>query len=515
MLKTAKGQLYNCLLLLCCNIFLFGFFFSGNKAFANNARLFLSSSSTSYKVGDSITITLNVDTAGGAIDSAEGKVTYPTSNFDHVATSVSGSQFVFWTHYPEEDAGTVTYGGGKPNPGYSGSSGNLLTIILKAKTAGTYTIGNTGRALSNGQIVTGSVTGLQFTIAENPNTGGGSTTTPTTGSTTPSQTTTSFKITSSTHPDSTKFYPNNDPKFSWTLPQGTQGLNLINDKLPGTVPLSKNLGSFSTYELKDLAEGTWYLHVKLLTPTGWGPTTHFKYNISAPDQKPDSSGSSTEPTPSATLPPIIELYQVELLDSNKTNDSSQKTITSSVELQAGGRYVKVVATDESGNTIERTLNADAEGIQVPTLEVPVISEDKTGPVIKGTTSYPNSEVIVSVENETETTKRYLINTDAKGSFEFSKTKDMTKGTYSVWAEVITDSGIKSFASEKKVFEVKASGVIVKEGTERREFLTGAFVIVFFVLTLMLVMHQRISRKVLNRIYKFSAGGWKHETGGPM
>lgn len=448
-MRTALKKILYLLVLISFSAGLFSTFSRMNRVSAGNPRLYLAATASSYKVGDTVTVYLFVDAGGSTIDAAEGRVSYPTDMFNHIATSVSGTEFVFWTNFPEENNGIVDYGGGKPYPGYSGAAGKILTLVLQAKKVGTATISTTGRALLNGTVVTNTATGVSVTITEAPaapSTGGSTGST----STAPVQQTTSFRIYSSTHPDPTQSYANPNPKFSWTVPSGSTAISIVYDRNPGTIPPSKASGLVSNYELQNLADGTWYLHVKFLSAKGWGASTHFRFNIKPPE-------AVATPSAGPVTPPLVELYEVELVQSGVVDTGTKKVSVSSVPIEPRGHYVKIVANDPNGNVVERTVKSstDDKSVVPPKLEDPYLAQSLAEPVIEGKTNYPNSEVVVSLQKESQTPKRFLVSTNNDGKFTFSKTLD--EGKYDVWAEVIDSNGMKSYASEKKTFEVKQDG----------------------------------------------------------
>lgn len=100
--------------------------------------LFLSPSSGNYKVGDSFSVLVNLDTGGESINASTGHINFDNSKLQVVSLTYAQSVFSIWTEIPafSNQAGTISFSGGVPSPGYTGSSGTVLRIIFKAKSYG-------------------------------------------------------------------------------------------------------------------------------------------------------------------------------------------------------------------------------------------------------------------------------------------------------------------------------------------------------------------------------------------
>ncbi len=114
--------------------------FDSHRVLAAGGSLNVSASKDSLKAGDSVTLTVTVNTDGQPINTAEGKVKYSSDQLDFVsitgATSSSGSIVKTWVTYPDDAGGIISFAGGIPTPGYNGSSGQLFKINFTAKSEG-------------------------------------------------------------------------------------------------------------------------------------------------------------------------------------------------------------------------------------------------------------------------------------------------------------------------------------------------------------------------------------------
>jgi len=93
------------------------------------------------------------------------------------------------------------------------------------------------------------------------------------------------QVTSMTHPDQSTWYADNDPEFQWICDDpvsGISGYSYLLDQNSGTIPLDISMGTGTSTTYFDVADGTWYFHVKARNGSGlWGGTAHYKVNIGA------------------------------------------------------------------------------------------------------------------------------------------------------------------------------------------------------------------------------------------
>lgn len=107
---------------------------------ANAQSISLSSSKSSYEVGDSILITVSVDTGGQSINTMGGVVNFSVDTVSVSDVRYGNSVISLWVDKPTADnnIGAIKFTGGVPG-GYSGSSGTIFTFIAKVKKQGSTT----------------------------------------------------------------------------------------------------------------------------------------------------------------------------------------------------------------------------------------------------------------------------------------------------------------------------------------------------------------------------------------
>lgn len=243
-----------------------------------------------YSVNDKINVTIVVNTEGQAINAVDGIIGFDPSVLQVTGISKSNSIVNLWVQEPSysNSVGNITFGGVALNPGYSGSGGRVLTISLKAKKIGQGALNfTTASILANdgsGTNVLDAMNGALFNIDSNQ--------LPQTNSApAPLLNTNSNgapKITSSTHPDQSKWYPNNNPELSWILPEGIDNVSYLLNEKPSSNPGSTPDGLKNSINFTSVDGGIWYFHIKFRGSGKWGPIAHYKIQIN-------------------TTPPIIEI----------------------------------------------------------------------------------------------------------------------------------------------------------------------------------------------------------------
>lgn len=349
-------------------LFLALFLFS---SVASAATLSVVPSTGTYSVGNTFSVTLKVNTEGTAINASEGAISFNPNDLEVKSISKSGSVISLWVQDPDysNSTGTINYGGIIFNPGYTGSSGTILTVTFLAKSDG-----NTSLAFSSGDVlandgvgtnVLSSLNGSSYTLQSSNNVPQPSSSAPTptpkaSASLTP-------EVVSSTHPDSAKWYSNASPQFSWDLLSGVTGVSyLITDK-ESSNPGPNSDGVVSKYSAANLPDGTHYFHLKFKQNGTWGPITHFQFNVdtTAPAKFDISVADAAATSRSRQITfqttdvtSDIDHYEVKANDNSdwQTVSKDQAGQPYTVSLAVGDNNTQVKAVDGAGNsTITSTI----------------------------------------------------------------------------------------------------------------------------------------------------------------
>lgn len=435
------------------------------------ANLYFLPSSGSHTVGRTLTTSVYVSSLDQAMNAVSGVVSFPQDKLEVTSLSKSGSIINLWVlePSPSNSVGTVNFEGIVLNPGFTGSSGQIITINFKIKAAGLAPLTfSSGSVLANDGQGTNILTSLgnaNFSL------GGAAPSAPEV--TTPAEvagTPTAPQISSPTHPDPNKWYATSDAKFSWSVPLNVTAARLLVNEVPQVIPTVYYSPAISSKELPDLADGTWYFHVRLRNTVGWGGISHFRFQIDT--EKPESFNITEVKRDDPTEPRVqfifdaadetsgIGYYEVQIDDSSAQiwqDDGS--SVYETPALGSGKHLLIVKAVDKAGNSLANLAEFTIEALESPIItEYPKELRSGVFLVVKGST-YPNNQVVLWLQREKEDEQSYIVESDKDGNFIFiadEKTKD---GIYQLWAEVIDERGARSEPSKKVTIAVKRLAIL--------------------------------------------------------
>lgn len=255
------------------------FIFSVKTVFA--ANLYIEANSTQAKIGDIVTATVYVNADGTAINNVEGLISVPSDALEIQSISTSGSILNLWVEQPTYSKGSITFNGGIPNPGYSGSKGKVVTIFMKALKSGNTSISfQSANVRANDGLGT-DVLKSKFGTTVNvvTNTVIKEVPTPVTTPATVINSPSAPIVSSSLAPDSDKWYQTDATTFSWKLPNGVSAVKTLFDQKTDTEPSVVYSPAISKKTIENLEDGVWYFHIKYQNEAGWGKASHKKIQI--------------------------------------------------------------------------------------------------------------------------------------------------------------------------------------------------------------------------------------------
>lgn len=471
-LKVEKALTLIKILIVCL------FCFSASSIFA--ATLSLSPSTGVYTAGQTFTAKVVVNTNGASINAADGTLTFNPKEIT-VLSVTKGSIFNLWTADPSfsNGNGSITFSGGSPT-GYTGSGGTVISITFKAATAGSPRV-----SFSKGSVLAADGKGTNVLTTMN----GGSFTIAAMGVTpepeeieyvAPANTPAAPQITSSSHPDSSKWYTNKNASLSWTLPSGVTSVRTLLDGNPSGVPTKVYDSPISSIELTDLEEGVQYFHIQLRNADGWGKVTHYRLAIDS--QKPTSfdialieNSDLSNPIQTLALKATDAtskvkrfLIQLDGKDPYEFIDEQGSSTVTLPPLEPGHHSVIIEAFDEAGNSIISTFSFAILAFDKPQFtEYPREINEQVIPVIKGITR-PNATVRVTVaqtglSSSQDAMKTYEVQSTANGEFTFIPDGRFSLGVYELTAVAIDQYGAQSDVSDAIRIAVQQPGY-VKIGT---------------------------------------------------
>ena len=466
-MKDKKIQFLKFALFL--GLFVFSFF--GARA-ANAATLYFSPSSGNFSVGNILTVNILVNTENATINNAEATLNFPSGLLEVVSFSKSGSIFSLWVEEPtfSNGAGTLSFNGGLPTPGFNGATGKVLSAIFRVKKAGSASLVFSSAAVraNDGYGTNVFRTGAQaiFNLISPSAAPPAATPAPSPAPAAPAIGAPAAPVVSSpTHPDQNKWYSATLAKLTWPVGSGITASRLLLSHVTDATPLVVYSPAVNSKEFIDLEDGIWYFHIQLRNASGWGSVAHFQLQIDTAPPEPLSikfaEGKETDnPRPTVYFDTTdslsgIDNYKIKIGEGDEfvlpavTVQSNPYTLP----LQAPGkRSILVQAFDRAGNFVTAAEEFIIKPIQSPTF-TSYPQQIYTDEIFeaKGTT-YPNSQVTVWLQREDDKPKSQIMKSDEKGNFNFVAEQKLKDGVYKLWAEVTDERGAKSYPSEQIILK---------------------------------------------------------------
>ncbi|MBI5072014.1 hypothetical protein HZB93_03960 [Candidatus Falkowbacteria bacterium] len=481
----------------------FGFvfvIFGVSSSVAEAASLYFSPSSGSHAVGTTFSVSAYVSSADQAMNAASGVISFPKDKLEVVSVSKSGSIFSLWVQEPSfsNGAGTVNLEGIALNPGFTGASGKLITVNFRVKAAGVAALNfSSGSALANDGQGTNILAGLgkaQFNL-------GGETPVPETpapsdipGVSGPPSVP---KVSSSTHPDSNKWYNNKNPRFSWALPAGVTGVGIYFSQSPTSNPGPVSDGSFTSKSYENVDDGIWYFHIKMKNSAGWGGIFHFRLQIDT--EKPSRFDIREIERKDPTDPRVkfifdsrdeisgVDYYEVQIDDgSPQVWQDDGSGVFEAPALGPGKHTLITKVFDKAGNSLANSAEFTIEALKSPTIiDYPKTLASGEVLIVKGT-AYPNAQAVVWLQKEKDEPQSQIVKSDDGGNFTFVAEEKLKDGIYKIWAEAVDSRGAKSLPTEKIIILV-AKSAIFRIGTWTVSFLSVVIPLVVLIIALLLIL----------------------------
>ncbi|OHB22076.1 MAG: hypothetical protein A3J67_00160 [Parcubacteria group bacterium RIFCSPHIGHO2_02_FULL_48_10b] len=473
-----EKDLRTCVKVFLAASFVLVFVFFDRVHRAEAATLYFSPATGSYTVGKSFPVSVIVSSPDRAMNAAAGVVLFPKDKLEVASISKTGSIMSLWVQEPSfsNAAGTVNLEGIVLNPGFTGAVGKVLIINFRAKQAGTAAISfSSGSVLANDGNGTNILNGLgtaTFTLSSEIYQAGAPD---------------APRVTSPTHPDHDIWYSNNNPQFEWPLASDIAGVNILTDRNQSTNPGTNSDGLFSSYNYKNIEDGSWFFHIRLKNGIGWGDVAHFGFNVDT--EKPEHFEIQETWRESLANPKVsftfdakdktsgIDHYEVQLDDEKSNIWKDDGTHVYTVTVKNPGKHELVAkAVDRAGNFLASIADFSVEALEAPKItEYP--HELKSGEtlIVKGTT-YPNIEVLVWLQRGKEDPIVETVRSGGDGTFTFVASKRPENGIYMLWAQAVDSGGAKSNPSEKVTISVEQSAF----------FQLGSWLIAFLTILISLI-----------------------------
>lgn len=441
-----------------------------HSAFA--ANIILSPSNISTKVGKTFSVDVLVNNNKDPINAASALLSFPADVLSVTSISKTGSFISLWAEEPtfSNTAGTVNFEGVALNPGFSGATGKVVTVTFKSKQAGNINIlVKSGSVLANDGNATnvlGTTAGAFIVIDE--------------GDDTPSQTSAIEKpvivktsqavtgsipvITSSTHPDSTKWYSSRDASFEWSVPSNVLAVKTLYSDKETAIPTKVFDPPITNRSFTTDGDGVMYMHVQFKNGSVWGATSHYKFQIDT--EGPESLTASfpdgnvtTNLTPSISIVASDKLSGVDHFTMSIDGGELVKYAIDPSNLyhlpkQVSGKHAVVIgAVDLAGNVSTVTLEYTIQAIAVPIITEYTKNVDFENQLRISGTTYPNTIIEVVLTDRNGETQSETASSNDVGVFRLAWSKNLATDVYEMKARVVDVKGAVSDYSNSKVVVV--------------------------------------------------------------
>lgn len=314
--------------------------------------------------GNTFTETVYVSSSDQAMNAISGVISFPPEILQVVSVSKASSILSLWVQEPtfSNVDGTISWSGIVPNPGYIGNRGRVFSIQFRAKRAGSATIvfSSSSQVLANdgnGTDILSDTSAASISVLNTSTPTPTPVTTPTSAA--PITTDLLAHITSSSHPDQTKWYNLSHAIFDWTNAQGVSTVRIGYDQNAAGTPSVVYNDAISHKEL-DLTDGISYFHVQERGTSGWGPVSSYRVQIDTVPPLPFTvtfpQGTSTPSgSPMTALFTTsdelsgIDHYQVAVDGKEFTLTADEGSRPYAVSADAGAHMLSVRAYDKAGN----------------------------------------------------------------------------------------------------------------------------------------------------------------------
>ncbi|MDO8558519.1 MAG: cohesin domain-containing protein [bacterium] len=443
---------------------------------AAGATLFISPATGTSAVGVNFSVSFRLNSGGVSINAAEGNLAYEPDELEVVSISKSGSIFNIWTQEPvfSNTAGSISFGGGVPSPGFNGSSGLIFTATLRLKKSVSTTLRYvSGSVLANdGQgtnVLAASQSATFSPGVPKPKPTPVPSQVPITLPSPPLISSPTHPVNLVEHPDATLWSNNNDPEFNWRSDPDANSFSYVFNRDPSTVPDTVSEGSLTAKVYSDVEDGIWFFHIRSQNAGGWGSMVHYEVHIDA------------------TLPESFDVNIVggrDIFDPEPEIQFGTKDITSGIDhyiVRLGSAEPRIITPAEAGHPVGLgTLSGGIHAVRVRaydraenhreafaeftigTLEPPVItayaktiSSDEV--IFLEGKAIPNITVIVAIER-VDGTQRVTreVASDADGSWTFLGKQFRGAGQWRITAQSKNAQGAVSERKAEVAFEILSS-----------------------------------------------------------
>jgi hypothetical protein len=445
--------------------------FLGMLGTVHAANLTLSPSSGGYTVGQTLSVDVMVSGNTDPINAVSSSISFSSQTLELRSISKSGSIITVWAEDPSfsNANGTASLEGVILNPGFSGTQGKVVTLSFRVKRAGSGTVTLTnGSVLANDGNATnvlgtlGSAT-YSFSDAADSEDVAPAQSSPSSNSNLP-------VVTSSTHPDSAKWYNASEASFEWNLPSSVTAVRTLYNETPVSTPNKIYEPAIRNKTITIDGDGVMYMHVQFKSGGVWGPIAHYKFQVDTikpyglKASFPDGS-STSNPTPAVLVTAQDDESGIDRITMSVDGGAP---VSSSVNFQnsyrvpvssPGSHTVTITALDKANNGVSTSLEYTVQAIAPPAITEYTKNLETGGKFRVSGTTYPQSIVEVALTDTDGKVTSESVTSDASGLFTLTWSKDLEKGVYEMRARTIDAKGAKSEYTDGKAVVVEHLALI--------------------------------------------------------
>jgi len=437
---------------------------------AAGASLYLAPGAGTYVVGGTFSVSIKLNTGGEPANAAQGTISFDNKKLAVTGISKGGSIFSLWTTEPSfnNSAGTISFGGGIPHPGYTGTAGQVFRISFKTKAVGVATVRfSSGAVLANDGKGTNILTSMgsgSYTVSAKVNTPPANK--PSTEQkkiATPEAVYNEPKIKSETHPDQNLWYNKKIVKFNWELSDKIKGVSISFNQDAISDPGPKSDGLFDKKEYEIEKDGIWYLHLKFKDSRKWG--TIADYRVMVDTIPPEDFDVEYRKIELGDWPELLfntedklsGLLKYEIfvgsIDEKAFELKPEEKSIRLENLSVGKHTAMIKAIDKAGN--ERVVSHDFE---IEPISTPIIKNypaeiKQSDNFYMNGTAIPLAQINIYIEKNGKLSKEGKTRADANGNWFYISDQKLNNARYIAWVDAVNDKGIISEPSAKISFIV--------------------------------------------------------------
>lgn len=425
---------------------------------------------------EDIAVLVTINSEGQEVNTAQATIKFPSNLLTVTKIDRVDSVFSFWLTEPtyDNEGGTIRFVGGSTS-GFAGTSLKVLRIAFRVKGSGTGRLSVSDGAITasdgSGSNVYNTSKGLDLNIPATAEFQAVQVERATRAAATAKELPALLGIEVPFYPDSSK-WNNRSAAFQvkWKIAADTSSAAVALNQNPNFAPEASAAALTGHQIFPALADGVWYLHLRVANNIGWSPTLHYRLAIDSTPPKPfqisaldNLKTKNPQPTinfASSDLGSGIDHYLIHV-DGLVVASTSQATYRFA-PLSPGVHQVVVSAVDRAGNSTSQSTSLEVLPIASPVISAVsrqvVVNEE--GISAAGTAAVGTS-VLIQIQNaQKQIVAEQVAPIDAVGNWSVTIDKDLRSGDYRLLATARDKDLASSLPAVSETIEIRPRPVLV-------------------------------------------------------